>query len=246
MKITHVELITPKAESTTSSKFIADIILPKIEADLQYKIKYIQQDVKIKWGVNVDYKKAWYARVQRKWDESYNISPQTLMALQQTNLSTVVDIVANPTTTPNEFEFKYAFWAFKPAIDGFKYCLLVLTIDGTHLYGNYKGLLLLAVLVSVNKEIFPIAYSIVDGETRDSWSWFLKLLAQHMFGNIQHMCIIFDRHGGIDVAFRDLPKLSEPRIQRWYCLRHLRSNLMTKFKKQEVKTIGLASRLCYG
>nr|GLL25305.1 uncharacterized protein LOC109153763 [Ipomoea trifida] len=115
------------------------------------------------------------------------------MALKQTNLSTVVDIVTNPTTTPNEFEFKYVFWAFKPAIDGFKYCLLVLTIDGTHLYGNYTGFLLLAVLVNVNKEIFPIAYSIVDGETGDSWSWFLKLLAQHVFGNIQHICIISNR-----------------------------------------------------
>ncbi|XP_031101840.1 uncharacterized protein LOC116005741 [Ipomoea triloba] len=186
---------------------IADFILPKIQVDPMYKIKYVQQDVKTKWGVNVNYKKAWYARVQAlqtlygKWDESYNLLPQMLRALQQTNPGTVVDIVANPTPNPNEFEFKYAFWAFKPAIDGFKYCLPVLTIDGTHLYGKYKGHLLLAVSMNANKEIYPIAYSIVDAETGDSWTWFLKLVAQHVFGNSEHICIISDRHGGIDVAF---------------------------------------------
>nr|GMD52641.1 uncharacterized protein LOC109176675 [Ipomoea batatas] len=132
--------------------------MPKIEADPQYKIKYVQQDVKAKWGVNVDYKKAWYARVRAletlhgKWDESYNLLPKTLFAIQQTNPGTIVDIVGIPTNTPDEFHFKYAFWAFKAAIDGFKYCLPVLTIDGTHLYGKYKGNLLLALSMNA-KEI---------------------------------------------------------------------------------------------
>nr|GMD14537.1 uncharacterized protein LOC109164720 [Ipomoea batatas] len=159
------------------------------------------------------------------------------MALQQTNPGYVIEFVANPTSDPNVLRFKYAFWAFKAAIDGFKYCLPVITIDGTHLYGKYGGHLLLAVSMNGNKEIFPITYSIVDGETRDSWTWFMKLLAQHVFGDVEHICIISDRHGGIDVAFRDLPELSEPRIQRWYYLRHLRSNLMTRFKNKMLKAL---------
>nr|GMD54366.1 uncharacterized protein LOC109167534 [Ipomoea batatas] len=73
----------------------------------QYKIKYVQQDVNAKWGVNADYKKAWYARVRAletlhgKWDESYNLLPKTLFAIQQTNPGTIVDIVGvEPNGTP--------------------------------------------------------------------------------------------------------------------------------------------------
>ncbi|RVW53212.1 Serine/threonine-protein phosphatase 7 long form-like [Vitis vinifera] len=39
----------------------------------------------------------------------------------------------------NEEVFQRVFWAFHPSIEGFKHCRPVLTIDGTHLYGKYKG-----------------------------------------------------------------------------------------------------------
>ncbi|XP_019168812.1 PREDICTED: uncharacterized protein LOC109164720 [Ipomoea nil] len=226
-----------------TSKVIAELILQKIADDPRYKIKYVIEDVKAKWGIRVDYKKAWYAKVIEletlygKWDESYNILPQTLMAIQQTNPDFVVDTVYTETGVPNEFRFKYVFWTFKPAIEGFKHCLPVLTVDGTHLYGKYKGHLLLAVAINANKEIHPVAYSIVDAETGDSWSWFLRLLAENVFGDLEHICIISDRHGGIDHAFREVPELAEPRVQRRYCLRHLWSNLMTKFKNKELKNL---------
>ncbi|XP_019181626.1 PREDICTED: uncharacterized protein LOC109176675 [Ipomoea nil] len=226
-----------------TSKVISELILQKIADDPRYKIKYVIEDVKAKWGVRVDYKKAWYAKVialetlYGKWDESYNILPQTLMAIQQTNPDSVVDTVNTATAIPSEFRFKYVFWAFKPAIEGFKYCLPVLTVDGTHLYGKYKGHLLLAVAINANKKIHPVAYSIVDAETGDSWSWFLRLVAQNVFGDFQHICIISDRHGGIDHAFREIPELAEARVQRLYCLRHYWSNLMTKFKNKEFKNL---------
>ena len=36
------------------------------------------------------------------------------------------------------------FWSFKPSIEGFEHCRPVMNIDGTHLYGKYKGKLLIA------------------------------------------------------------------------------------------------------
>ena len=39
--------------------------------------------------------------------------------------------------------FQRVFWSFKPSIEGFEHCRLVLSIDGTHLYGKYKGTLLI-------------------------------------------------------------------------------------------------------
>ena len=44
---------------------------------------------------------------------------------------------------PNTEIFHRVFWSFKPSIEGFENCRLVLSIDSTHLYGKYKGTLLI-------------------------------------------------------------------------------------------------------
>ncbi|XP_031124377.1 uncharacterized protein LOC116027092 [Ipomoea triloba] len=49
--------------------------------------------------------------------------------------------------------------------------------------------------------------------------------------NHASMCIISDRHAGIDAAFNDLPELQSPRVKRRYCLRHIRSNVITKCRR---------------
>jgi len=40
-------------------------------------------------------------------------------------------------------------------------------IDGTWLYGRYKGTLLIVVAQNDANNIFPLAFSIVEGETID-------------------------------------------------------------------------------
>lgn len=65
--------------------------------------------------------------------------------------------------------FERVFWAFKPCINGFKHCMPVLSIDGTHLYEKYKGTLLVATSVDANFQVFPLAFAIVEGENTSSW-----------------------------------------------------------------------------
>ncbi|VFQ87840.1 unnamed protein product [Cuscuta campestris] len=97
-------------------------------------------------------------------------------------IGTVVDVVyatepPNLNATPEETSrFKYAFLAFAAAIHGLQYCTPVVTVDGTHLYGKYNGHLLLAVAMNGNREIFPLAYAVVDRETCESWTWFFAFL----------------------------------------------------------------------
>ena len=67
--------------------------------------------------------------------------------------------------TPGTIIFKYVFWDFAPSIVRFAYCRPVINIDGTHLYGKYKGKLLIAMAIDANNEIFPLAFAIVDDET---------------------------------------------------------------------------------
>ena len=61
--------------------------------------------------------------------------------------------------------FKYVFWAFRPAIAAFHLCRPVISVDGTHLKGSYKGKMLVAVTKDANNYILPLAYAIVDEET---------------------------------------------------------------------------------
>ena len=60
--------------------------------------------------------------------------------------------------------FKYVFWAFAPSITRFAHCRPVISINGIHLYGKYKGKLLIAMATDANNEIFPLAFAVVDDE----------------------------------------------------------------------------------
>ena len=64
----------------------------------------------------------------------------------------------------NEEVFQRVFWAFHPSIKGFKHCHHVLTIDGTHLYGKYKGTVMIAMGCDGNNQLFPHAFALTEGE----------------------------------------------------------------------------------
>lgn len=61
-------------------------------------------------------------------------------------------------------------------------CRPLIGIDGTHLKGNYGGILLSAVALDGNNEIFLLAYAIVSVEDKDNWSFFLVEPLQHHQG----------------------------------------------------------------
>lgn len=68
----------------------------------------------------------------------------------------------------------YLFLAFGASIAEFKKLRHVLVIDGTHLGGKYKGVLLTASGQDANFQIFPLAFGVVDAENDEAWTWFLQ------------------------------------------------------------------------
>ncbi|XP_022157476.1 uncharacterized protein LOC111024169 [Momordica charantia] len=70
---------------------------------------------------------------------------------------------------------KYAFMALGCSIRSFRSCIrLVLVIDGAHLKGKYRGVILIVTPVDGNNQIYPLAFGIVDKEKDNSWIWFLE------------------------------------------------------------------------
>lgn len=49
-------------------------------------------------------------------------------------------------------------------------------VDGCHLKGKYRVVLLSTIAFDGNNDIFPIAYVVVESEGNDCWCWFLRLL----------------------------------------------------------------------
>lgn len=72
------------------------------------------------------------------------------------------------------------FGSFRPSIEAFKHCRLVISIDGTFLYEKYKHKLLVACGMDGMKHIVSHPFALVDEESHASWSWFLKCLKHYV------------------------------------------------------------------
>ncbi|XP_050281865.1 uncharacterized protein LOC126722757 [Quercus robur] len=130
-----------------------------------------------------------------------------------------------------------------PSINGFKYCKPVISIDRTHLYGKYQGKLLVAMATDANNKVLPLAFAIVDFESRSSWRWFLQCLRDaigHVIPN-EGICIIPDRHLGIKNAITNWRRRDDgrPRVFHRYCFRHIASNFNTHFQNSTLKSTTL-------
>jgi len=93
------------------------------------------------------------------------------------------------------------FWAFGPCIEDFKYCKLVVQVDGTFLTGKYHATLLTTIAQDGNRNIFPLAFAIVEGETKEALIWFFQLLRGHVTPQ-PNLCLITGRGKGILSALR--------------------------------------------
>lgn len=130
--------------------------------------------------------------------------------------------------------FKRVFWAFKPCIDGFKHCIPVIQIDGTHLYGPYPGVLLSATSVDGFSHILPLAFTIVEAENVSSWEWFMDRIRRFVALKRHDICVISDRHARILAAMQK-PGWCEPHNHHRFCVRHLAANFATAHKKSGLR-----------
>ncbi|XP_035844103.1 uncharacterized protein LOC118490523 [Helianthus annuus] len=157
------------------SKDIGANILPQIRTDIAFKVKHIRTFIKQTMSVDVMYTKAWRGRrkaierIYGTWDSNFAELLKYVLRLQSRNPSTVVNWFHHPHSAPGHPTFKYVFWAFGPSISAFRLCQPVISVDGTHLKGPYRGKLLVAVTKNANNYIMPLAYALVDEETVHSW-----------------------------------------------------------------------------
>ncbi|XP_057436122.1 uncharacterized protein LOC130728622 [Lotus japonicus] len=106
-------------------------------------------------------------------------------------------------------------------------CRPFIGLDGCHLKTKHGGILLAAVGRDANEQYFPLAFAVVESETKDSWRWFMELLMDDIDPTRSSRWVfISDQQKGLMEVFKeDMLQGVEHRL----CVRHLYANMKTKF-----------------
>ncbi|XP_022019386.1 uncharacterized protein LOC110919424 [Helianthus annuus] len=191
------------------SKDIATRILHHIHDNITFPVKSIQAHIKDRLGVDISYSKVWRARQ----DAVERIYGSWLSYFR--NLPTYIDSLKkrNPTT--------FVEWLHEPngssEIETFKYVFWAFGL-----------------VINAFQYCMPVVS--VD-ETVESWTWFFQHLWEHIARHRgKKLCVISNMHKGIINVVSNLAVWRRNVVHR-FCLRHIRSNLMQKFKIKELKEI---------
>ncbi|XP_062100085.1 uncharacterized protein LOC133805956 [Humulus lupulus] len=188
-----------KDHHQASPWLIGHVIRRKFEGDnVNYKPRSIVKDMSLSYGVHMSYAKAWRCRehalayIRGAPESSFQKLPSFLYMMEQKNPGTVTHLQMD-----NEGRFKYFFMALGVSIMGFKtYIRPVICVDGTFLTTQCGGTLLCAMGQGANKQIYSIAFSVVDSENNDSWLYFLLRLKEAI-GEVENLVFVSDRHTSI-------------------------------------------------
>ncbi|CAN6846108.1 unnamed protein product, partial [Brassica oleracea] len=219
-----------------TSRVLAALLRSKYER-LHYGPRAMEllEVLRTKFNYTCTYWKAWKAKelaiesAQGTEEMSYKMLPQYLHVLKLANPGTIMDIKTE-LDKEGKSRILYAFMSLKACIDGWQHLRKVLVVDGTHMFGKFKGVLLSASGQDADCRVFPIAFAVVDSENSDSWKWFFERLSTILEDSCE-LTIISDRCAAIFAA-----------KDKWYssahhgiCLEHLKRNVGDKYKGLDQK-----------
>ncbi|KAL5556111.1 hypothetical protein UlMin_038347 [Ulmus minor] len=153
--------------------------------------------------------------------------------LKRTNPGTTTKIKTR--LVGDEVVFERLYICFGALKKGFKDgCRPIIGLDGCHLKGHQKGQILTSVGIDANNGMYPIAFSIVESECKDSWVWFLEhLRADLNLPNNSNITWISDKQKGLEQALHH--HFSRPEHRN--CVRHLYNNFKSQHKGAHLKFI---------
>ncbi|XP_011069749.1 uncharacterized protein LOC105155556 [Sesamum indicum] len=163
------------------SSWLCDKYLDKFKSDPKRSVKGFRVDAINEIRCHISKHEAYKAKKKalkklegspeyqytRLWDYTDEI--------RRTNPGSTVIVGTEDVDGENRFSrFYVCFLAMK---NGFKEgCRKIIGVDGCHLKGPHGGILLTAVGLVPNNNLYPIAYAVVNAESRETWEWFLILL----------------------------------------------------------------------
>ncbi|KAH9705390.1 SWIM-type domain-containing protein [Citrus sinensis] len=188
-----------------SAAWIAAQYLHVFKATPDISVKVIAADMFKKYGIECSVHRLYRAKnkamelLGQDHKKSYSKLFRYMHALLETNPGSTVCLerdwlcgVANPV-------FKRFFMFIDSSRRGFfEGCRQFVGVNGYHLKGPYKGVLLTAVSIDANFRIYPLAMCIVENENTNSWVYFMEKLYEQIGCNQgEGLCFMSDRQKGI-------------------------------------------------
>ncbi|GAA0148027.1 hypothetical protein LIER_07577 [Lithospermum erythrorhizon] len=113
-------------------------------------------------------------------------------------------------------------------------CRRFLCLDGCFLKGAFKGQILAVVGLVADKDIYPVAWAVVEVENTDSWTWFVRLLKEDL---------MMDREPDSSILMTDQQKIAIknelPDAVHRLCVKHLHANSSKRFTGKTLKKMML-------
>ncbi|XP_057532223.1 uncharacterized protein LOC130810256 [Amaranthus tricolor] len=208
-----------------SSAWLCRQLLQDLEANLDVPVDSLQRLCMERYKIHVKLrllnkvKSLVREQLHGGFAKSYPALPKYAEMIKPTNPRSYALV-----TWIDSLQFKACFISFAAQVRGFLGgCRPIIGIDGAHLSGYYKGVMLTAVAIDGNNEIFVLAYGIVDTESIDSWTYFFRnlrcLFAQYE-SQMDDWTFISDRMRGVESALFEVFPIATRRI----CCQHLYSN----------------------
>ncbi|XP_031111982.1 uncharacterized protein LOC116015956 [Ipomoea triloba] len=170
---------------TVNSGFLAKMYKDDIKLNTEWGRTQFQEHVKAKLKCHVSKHQAYREKhkvlKQLEGDDSeqFKLLNSYCDELRRSNPRTYVKMKVDSEFSVNgRPRFLRLYICFAACKEGFlRGCRPFFGLDGCHLKGAQKGgQLLTAVGVDGDNSLFPIAFAIVEGELKDSWTWFLEQL----------------------------------------------------------------------
>jgi hypothetical protein len=170
---------------SASSKWVAKDVIKKLQSDKKINIPTIMKDMRREHAVGITKGRAWKAKqiakavvegdASRQYSMLWRYAAELKRVCPGNNCKINMERPA-PTLQPRFSRFYFCFDGCKKGFTSA--CRPFIGVDGCHLKTRYGGQLLVAVGRDPNDQYFPLAFGVVETETKDSWSWFLQLLLQ--------------------------------------------------------------------
>ncbi|KAI3818709.1 hypothetical protein L1987_12524 [Smallanthus sonchifolius] len=238
----HQCLQTREVGLYTMSSIAKEIEL-LVEKNPEIPITALQDVIQKRHQVQVSLPKVFRAKriATRKlfgdYVEQYGLLRDYCEELLRANPGSTIKIDVEPSSNPSSLtrQFRRIYICYGAMKKGFKTCgREILGLDGCFMKGPYPGQILSAVGVDGNNGIYPVAFSLVEAESFQSWSWFLELLMDDLdLPKNTNFTFISDRQKGL------IPALSRvfPDAEHRFCLRHIHENMRKQWRGDVFKSM---------
>ncbi|GAU09980.1 hypothetical protein TSUD_391720 [Trifolium subterraneum] len=199
---------------SAKSEWIAGAIVERMKSNGDMSIKEGIADMRIRFSIAITFSRAAKARklakklVDGDADRQYSLLWSYSEELRNRNPGNTCKLHFERPAPTLEPRFGRYYLCFDGAKKALKIaCRPFIGVDGCHLKSKYGGQLLIAVGRDPNDQYLPVAFAVVETETKETWRWFLTLLLE-------------------DIGDSRWTFISD---QQRFCLRHLYANFKKKF-----------------